>query len=89
MARPLTALDEPDLERQLLRRSVDGMSGGRCACADCGRTPLIGERVYRYARGEHVCELCRVHRRADPQSSALVHHAEHGITVRRQRRVAA
>ncbi len=89
MARPLTALDEPDLERQLLRRTVDEMSCGRQGCADCGRTPLTGERTYRYAGGDVVCELCRVHRRAEPQSSQLVHHSEHGITVRRRPRVAA
>lgn len=89
MARPLTCLDEPDLERQLLRRSVGELAAGRRACADCGRTPLTGERTYRYARGEVVCELCRPQRAAEPTTSQVVHHGEHGQTVRRRPRLAA
>jgi hypothetical protein len=89
MARPLTALDEPDLERHLLRRSVSELSAGRHACADCGRTPLTGERTYRYARGEVVCELCRPQRSAQPQTSDVVHHCERGHAVRVRPRLAA
>ncbi len=89
MARTLQSLDEPDLERQLLRRSVDELSAGRHACADCGRTPLTGERTYRYARAEVVCELCRPGRAAAPITSQVVHHCEHGFTVRRRPRLAA
>ena len=89
MARLQSALDEPDLERQLLRRSVDELSADRRACADCGRSPLIGERTYRYARGEVVCELCRPHRASEPTTSQVVHHCEHEVTVRRMRRLAA
>jgi hypothetical protein len=89
MARQLTSLDEPDLERHLLRRSVHELSAGRRACADCGRTPLTGERTYRYARGEVVCELCRPAHEGEPQRSDVVHHCEHGHTVRVRPRLAA
>jgi hypothetical protein len=43
-------------------------------CADCGRTPLIGEHVYVYERAELVCELCRMLRPAEPLVGALVSH---------------
>jgi hypothetical protein len=82
MARGGSAIDEQDLERALLRKCVDTLHEDRKTCADCGRTPLIGETLYRFARGESVCELCRPLRRAEPQSSALVRHSEFGQTVR-------
>jgi len=75
-------LSEPDLERALLRKGVTELSAGRCECADCGRTPLFGERIHLYARGRVVCELCRVLRKAAPERTDLVRHAEHGQTVR-------
>ena len=89
MLRPLLGLTEDDLERQLLRQSVDLLSAGRHACNDCGRTPLIGERVHRFSRGEIVCELCRPAHRGEPQSSDLVRHSERGNAVRVRPRVAA
>jgi hypothetical protein len=51
-------------------------------CADCGRTPLIGETAYCYARGETVCELCRPLRRAEPLRSEPVRNSEARLTVR-------
>ena len=83
MARTIRALTEIDLELALLRKSVGELSAGRHACVDCGRTPLVGERVFRFPRAAVVCELCRPRRAAEPTASELVHHSEHGHTVRR------
>jgi len=83
MARILRALTEIDLELALLRRSVGELSAGRDACVDCGRTPLVGERIYRFPRATVVCALCRPRRAAEPEGSRLVHHSEHARTVRR------
>jgi len=82
MTRHATTIGEQDLERELLRRSVGTLEEERHVCADCGRTPLIGETVYRYARGTSVCELCRQLRRGEPEHSLLVRHTEAGHTVR-------
>jgi hypothetical protein len=81
-------LNESDLERELLRKSVDTLTAGRHACADCGRTPLVGETLYQYARGIVVCELCKPLRREDPVRSMRVRHSEYGQTVRVTRRAA-
>lgn len=85
MARALTSLSEPDLERELLRKSVGALSAERCSCADCGRTPLVGEHVHIYPRARLVCELCRMLRRGSPERSELVRHSEAGHTVRLRR----
>ena len=82
MARGGAAIDEQDLERALLRKSLGALASGRESCADCGRTPLIGETVHRYADAATVCELCRSLRRAEPEHSEPVRHGEHGQTVR-------
>ena len=89
MPRTLLGISEPDLERELLRKGVGAREAGRRHCSDCGRTPLIGERVHIYSRGVVVCELCRAHRRAAPERSQTVPHTEHGHTVRPRVRVAA
>ena len=89
MLRPLLGLTERDLERHLRQRGVGELSAGRHACADCGRTPLVGEHVHRYPRGETVCALCRPVRVAEPVSTELVLHSEHGHTVRVRPRLAA
>lgn len=75
-------MDEQDLERALLRKSVGVLQDARPMCADCGRTPLIGETLYRFPRGTSVCELCRPLRRGEAQGSELVRHSEAGLTVR-------
>lgn len=85
MPRVAPTLHEPDLERELLRKGVGALAADRCSCADCGRTPLVGEHVHVYERGIVVCELCRLLRRAAPQRSELVRHSEHGHTVRLRR----
>jgi hypothetical protein len=82
MARAVAAIDEKDLERALLRKSVGTLASARDRCADCGRTPLIGETLHRYAAGVTVCELCRSLRRGAPEHSESVRHSEHGQTVR-------
>jgi len=89
MPRSLPAVSEKDLERALLRKSVGTLAGGRDHCADCGRTPLIGETIYHYSTGAAVCELCRPLRRGEPDRSERVHHGEYGQTVRVHRLGAA
>ena len=79
----------PALELRLLRKSVGRLAAERERCSDCGRTPLVGERVHIYQRGAVVCELCRPLRRATPERSQTVPHTEAGQTVRLRERVAA
>jgi hypothetical protein len=77
------------LERLLLRRGVGALAADRHHCKDCGRTPLVGERVHLYERSSGiVCELCRPLRREHPAASELVRHSEHGHTVRLAARAA-
>ncbi|HWH95085.1 MAG TPA: hypothetical protein VNT03_14580 [Baekduia sp.] len=83
MARSLRTLTESDLETALLRKSVGALAAGRHVCADCGRTPLVGERMYRFGRASAVCALCTPLRRAAPDAVELVRHFERGHTVRR------
>ena len=71
-----------DLERHLLRKGVHALEADRHECADCGRSPLIGEHVHHYERDVVVCELCRPLRRAAPDHVELVRHCEYGHTVR-------
>jgi hypothetical protein len=51
----------PELERRLLRRGVKRMNANRWACSRCGRSPLVGERLYAFASDsaeQRICELC-------------------------------
>jgi hypothetical protein len=82
MPRAAATIDEQDLERALLRKSVGSLTDTRHRCADCGRTPLIGEMLHRYAGGAAVCELCRPLRAGEPAESELVRHSEFGLAVR-------
>jgi hypothetical protein len=69
------------LERVLLRRGVTVLAADRNRCADCGRTPLVGEQVHLYERhGELVCELCRPLRCEPAVAVETVRHAERGQT---------
>ena len=77
-----------DLERQLLRKGVGALVRDRPACAGCGRTPLTGEVVHVYERGDIVCVLCRPRRRQDPVRTELVRSCEHGHAVRPTARAA-
>ncbi len=76
--------DREKLELLLLRRGIGALEADRTSCADCGRTPLIGEHVYVYGsrRPRTVCELCSVRRGEEPRVSASVRHAAHGSSVR-------
>ena len=82
MLRPLLGISEPDLERELLRKSVDMLAAGRTTCHDCGRPPLVGEHVHLFGDGAVVCELCRSRHRGVPERSELMLHSEHGHTVK-------
>ena len=82
MLRPLLGISEPDLERELLRKSVGALAAGRTTCDDCGRTPLVGEHVHLFGDGAVVCELCRSRHRGAPERSELMLHSEHGHTVK-------
>ncbi|HWF53970.1 MAG TPA: hypothetical protein VG223_05055 [Solirubrobacteraceae bacterium] len=72
----------PKLELALLRRGVDHMAAETESCGHCRRHPLIGERIYRYASGAVLCELCRTLESAIPASSHLVHGPEFGHTMK-------
>jgi hypothetical protein len=85
MPRAAVTIDEQDLERALLRKSVAGLSDGRADCADCGRSPLVGETLYSFPPGVSVCELCRPLRRDEPAGSERVRHSEYGNAVRVRR----
>lgn len=75
--------DLEGLELELLRRSVGVLEADRNRCADCGRTPLVGEHVHLYERiSGVVCELCSALRPEAPVASELVRHSERGHTVR-------
>jgi recombinational DNA repair protein (RecF pathway) len=81
--------DVEQLERVLLRRGLGALAADRHHCVDCGRTPLIGERVHLYAHSHGiVCELCRTLRRDSPAATEIVRHSEHGHTVRLTARAA-
>ena len=71
-----------ELELALLRGGIDERTAERERCARCDRTPLIGERVYRYERGEIVCELCRSRQPGPHISAELVHGPAFGHTIR-------
>lgn len=74
---------EIDFERALLRKSVGTQAAARPRCRDCGRTPLVGEQMYVYSHGKHVCELCSCLRETAADSSYSVRHGYAGQTVRR------
>ncbi len=75
-----------DMARSAVNFDEPGLAPEQPACADCGRTPLIGETLHRFAGDVPVCELCRPLRRAQPHRSELVRHGEHAATVRIHRR---
>ncbi|HKH78574.1 MAG TPA: hypothetical protein VJ996_01050 [Solirubrobacteraceae bacterium] len=75
--------DVEQFERLQLRRGVGALEASRDRCVDCGRTPLVGERIHLYSRAAGiVCELCSALRREPPVAIELVRHSEHGHTVR-------
>jgi hypothetical protein len=72
----------PEFELAMLKRSVGAIAAGCERCERCHRTPLVGERVYVYASGAMLCELCRSFKRDTPVSTRLVHGPEFGHAVR-------
>jgi hypothetical protein len=84
MLRPLLGISENDLERELLRKSVGALEADRARCHDCGRTPLVGERIHRFSDGALACDLCRSRHSGHPERSEVVHHSERGQTVKRR-----
>lgn len=88
MAQPVEG-DIQQFEQVLLRRGVGALEADRDRCADCGRTPLVGEHVHLYAHVSGiVCELCSALRAEPAAASELVRHSEHGQTVRLTRAAA-
>lgn len=74
--------DTPALELALLRRSLGGIADRCERCQRCQRSMLVGERIYEYAGGHVVCELCRHRERADPDEMRTVHGPEFGHTLK-------
>jgi hypothetical protein len=72
-----------ELELALLRRGMDQRAAGRESCSACGRTPLVGERVYTVNdRGHLRCELCHALDGGPALGSRLVHGPAFGQTIR-------
>ncbi|CAB4873745.1 unannotated protein [freshwater metagenome] len=78
MTELLTVQDAPELEWRRLPRT---RTADHCTCGGCGRRPLIGETVHRFG-SKIFCELCRLQRGGEPDSSTRVRHAEFGASVR-------
>jgi len=77
----IKAFGPPELS--FVRASMRALAGRSRGCADCHRTPLVGETIFLY--GERmVCELCRPLRREAPGREEVVHSAERDHTVKRR-----
>jgi hypothetical protein len=72
----------PELQVALVRRAADRRDADRDRCLGCGRTPLIGERVYLGELGDLYCELCRALEPVSLVASRIVHGPEFGHTMR-------
>jgi hypothetical protein len=72
----------PELELALLYRGITERRSQRRACQRCGRTPLIGERVYELEPRALVCALCWSRGVDPPVDWTLVHGPEFGHTLR-------
>jgi hypothetical protein len=84
----VAATDIERFERVLLRRGVGVLTADRNRCADCRRTPLVGERVHLYDHGAVVCELCHPLRGEVSVATDRVRHSERGRGVRLAARAA-
>ena len=74
----------PDLAGILLRRSVGSLDSGRAQCAECRRTPLVGERLHEMDTGRMLCDLCLCDLPEDDRRavrSERVHAAERHLAV--------
>jgi len=79
---PVTVREMPDLELALLRRGLHDLARHCERCRHCGRSPLIGERVWELESGAILCELCRDPRRDAGADSRTIHGPEFGHTMR-------
>jgi hypothetical protein len=73
---------DPQLQVALVRQAVNRRDAVRERCRGCGRTPLVGERVYVDEGGVLYCELCRVLEHEPFLESRIVHGPEFGHTMR-------
>jgi hypothetical protein len=81
-ATPADPDDSGALELALMRRSLAGRADQAERCGCCGRTMLVGERVWEYATGTVRCALCRERERQTPAQSHTVHGPEFGHSIR-------
>ena len=72
----------PGLETLLLRKAVGENAAAQARCSDCGRTPLVGERMHVYDDGSARCELCRGRRSEEPVRTEPVREQGHGVRLR-------
>ncbi len=71
------------LESIMLRKSVGAMESHRPTCAHCGRTPLVGEFIYRHDDST-LCGLCVAtvpEAERGPLPSERVHAGERSLPV--------
>lgn len=76
-----------ELHRRLLRKGLEGLAAERDTCSVCRRTPLVGERIARYANGSLACPLCVGAKHGEIERVELVHHSEWGHAVKPLTRV--
>ena len=74
--------DMPELELALMRRGLGSRTHAAEHCGSCGRSMLIGERVYEYESGALLCALCRNRERDSPADSHIVHGPAFGHSIR-------
>jgi hypothetical protein len=74
--------DIPDLELALLYRGITERRSNRQACERCGRSPLVGERVYPLEGRRLLCALCSSRGGDPPPRWTLVRGPEFGHTLR-------
>jgi hypothetical protein len=78
----LPADHHDQLEVALMHRSLDALAASCERCGACGRALLIGERVYDYAAGSSLCELCRDREPAAPDGVRRIRGPEFGHTMK-------
>lgn len=70
----------------MLRKSIGSMESHRSTCSHCGRTPLVGEFLYRLD-ADALCGLCVTSVPEDdraPLEPERVHAGERGLPVARR-----
>jgi|RhiMethySRZTD1v2_1073278.scaffolds.fasta_scaffold1993568_2 hypothetical protein len=59
----------PELELQLMRRGLRGMTANRWECSSCGRSPLVGERLHVFTSRDRERSICTLCLKAAPEGS--------------------